>query len=118
MIVFAALLVPAGRIADRVAQAGVPARPARLRRRLVAVFLRRSVHHRAPVIELPLLRIRSFALADFAIAVFFAGFGAMPLSGILLLTGVWGYSALSAGMALALGPVGESPRLATRRAAA
>jgi EmrB/QacA subfamily drug resistance transporter len=71
---------------------------------LVAVFLRRSVHHRAPVIELPLLRIRSFALADLAIAVFFAGFGAMLLSGILLLTGVWGYSALSAGMALTPAP--------------
>jgi EmrB/QacA subfamily drug resistance transporter len=71
---------------------------------LVAAFLRRSVHHRAPVIELPLLRIRSFALADLAVAVFFAGFGAMLLASILLLTEVWGYSALQAGLAMTPAP--------------
>jgi MFS family permease len=71
---------------------------------LVAAFLRRSAHHPAPVIELPLLRIRSFALANLATGVFFAGFGAMLLSGILLLTEVWGYSALTAGLALAPAP--------------
>jgi EmrB/QacA subfamily drug resistance transporter len=71
---------------------------------LLAAFLRRSAHHPAPVIELPLLRIRSFALANLATGVFFAGFGAMLLSSILLLTGVWGYSALSAGLALAPAP--------------
>jgi EmrB/QacA subfamily drug resistance transporter len=71
---------------------------------LVALFLRRSARHRAPVIELPLLRIRSFSLANVAVAVFFAGFGAMLLSGILLLTEVWGYSALNAGLALTPAP--------------
>jgi EmrB/QacA subfamily drug resistance transporter len=71
---------------------------------LVAAFLRRSAHHPAPVIELPLLRIRSFAIANLATGTFFAGFGAMLLSGILLLTGVWGYSALQAGLALAPAP--------------
>src|SRR4029077_21123569 len=30
---------------------------------LVTAFVFRSAHHRAPVIELPLLRVRSFALA-------------------------------------------------------
>ncbi len=33
---------------------------------LVAAFVRRSAHHHAPVIELPLLRVRSFALANLA----------------------------------------------------
>jgi EmrB/QacA subfamily drug resistance transporter len=72
---------------------------------LVAAFLRRSARHRAPVIELPLLRVRSFALGNLAAAVFFAGFGAMLLSGVLLLTEVWGYSALRAGFALSPGPL-------------
>ncbi len=72
---------------------------------LVAAFLRRSAHHHAPVIELPLLRVRSFALANLATLVFFAGFGAMLLSGVLLLTEVWGYSELRAGFALSPGPL-------------
>jgi EmrB/QacA subfamily drug resistance transporter len=72
---------------------------------LVVAFLFRSAHHPAPVIELPLLRVRSFALANLAAAVFFAGFGAMLLSGVLLLTEVWGYSALKAGLALSPGPL-------------
>jgi MFS family permease len=72
---------------------------------LVAAFVRRSARHHAPVIELPLLRVRSFALANLAALVFFAGFGAMLLSGVLLLTEVWGYSALKAGFALSPGPL-------------
>jgi EmrB/QacA subfamily drug resistance transporter len=72
---------------------------------LVVGFVVRSAHHHSPVIELPLLRVRSFALANLAAAVFFAGFGAMLLSGVLLLTEVWGYSALKAGLALSPGPL-------------
>ena len=72
---------------------------------LVVAFLRRSARHHAPVIELPLLRVRSFAVANLAAAVFFAGFGAMLLSGVLLLTELWGYSALKAGFALSPGPL-------------
>jgi EmrB/QacA subfamily drug resistance transporter len=72
---------------------------------LVVAFVVRSAHQRAPVIELPLLRVRSFALANLAAAVFFAGFGAMLLSGVLLLTEVWGFSALKAGLALSPGPL-------------
>jgi EmrB/QacA subfamily drug resistance transporter len=72
---------------------------------LVVAFVVRSAHHHAPVIELPLLRVRSFALANLAAMVFFAGFGAMLLSGVLLLTEVWGYSALQAGLALSPGPL-------------
>ena len=72
---------------------------------LVAGFLYRSARHHAPVIELPLLRVRSFALANSATLVFFAGFGAMLLAGVLLLTELWGYSALRAGFALSPGPL-------------
>jgi EmrB/QacA subfamily drug resistance transporter len=72
---------------------------------LIAAFLFRSAHHHAPVIELPLLRVRSFALANLASLVFFAGFGAMLLSGVLLLTELWGYSELKAGLALSPGPL-------------
>jgi EmrB/QacA subfamily drug resistance transporter len=72
---------------------------------MIAGFLLRSARHQAPVIELPLLRVRSFALANLATLVFFAGFGSMLLSGVLLLTEVWGYSALEAGFALSPGPL-------------
>jgi EmrB/QacA subfamily drug resistance transporter len=72
---------------------------------LIAAFVARSARHKAPVIELPLLRVRSFALANLATLVFFAGFGSMLLSGVLLLTEVWGFSALQAGFALSPGPL-------------
>ena len=72
---------------------------------LVAAFLYRSANHHAPVIELPLLRVRSFAVANLATLVFFMGFGAMLLSGVLLLTEVWGWSELRAGFALSPGPL-------------
>ena len=72
---------------------------------LVAAFLARSAKHHSPVIELPLLKVRSFSTANLAALVFFAGFGAMLLSGVLLLTEVWGYSALKAGLALSPGPL-------------
>jgi EmrB/QacA subfamily drug resistance transporter len=72
---------------------------------LVAAFVFRSSRHHSPVIELPLLRVRSFAFANLATLVFFGGFGAMLLSGVFLLTEVWGYSALQAGLALSPGPL-------------
>jgi len=71
---------------------------------LVTAFAFRSARHPAPVIELPLLRVRSFSVANTAAMVFFAGFGAMLLGGVLLLTQVWGYTPLHAGIALAPGP--------------
>jgi EmrB/QacA subfamily drug resistance transporter len=71
---------------------------------LVAAFFARSARHPAPVIELPLLRVRAFAFGNLGAMIFFAGFGAMLLSSVLLLTEVWGYSALHAGVALMPGP--------------
>jgi EmrB/QacA subfamily drug resistance transporter len=72
---------------------------------LVVAFVRRSAHHPAPVLELPMLRIRSFSVANAAALVFFAGFGAMLLSSVLLMTEVWHYSTLRAGFALMPGPM-------------
>jgi EmrB/QacA subfamily drug resistance transporter len=72
---------------------------------VVAAFIVRSSRHRAPVLELPMFRVRSFSLANAAALVFFAGFGAMLLSSVLLLTEVWHYSVLKAGFALMPGPL-------------
>jgi EmrB/QacA subfamily drug resistance transporter len=71
---------------------------------LVGVFALRSARHPAPVLELPMLRVRSFSLANSAALVFFAGFATMLLSSVLLLTEVWHYSVLDTGLALMPGP--------------
>src|SRR3954452_14152513 len=72
---------------------------------LLASFVWRSARHPAPVLELPMLRVRSFSVANAAALVFFAGFGAMLLSSVLLLTEVGHYSVLHAGLGLMPGPL-------------
>ena len=72
---------------------------------LGAVLARRWLRHPAPVIEVALLRVRSFALACLAALVFFLGFGAFLLSSVLFLTGVWHTSELMAGLMLAPAPL-------------
>jgi EmrB/QacA subfamily drug resistance transporter len=64
----------------------------------------RSERHEAPVVEPAMLRVRSFGLAVGASLLFFGGFGAMLLSGVLFLTGVWHESVLTAGLMLFPGP--------------
>jgi EmrB/QacA subfamily drug resistance transporter len=71
----------------------------------VAVFLLRCARHESPVIDLSLLRIRSFAFANTAMLLFGAAFATMLLSNVLFLTGVWHESALRAGFSLTPGPV-------------
>jgi EmrB/QacA subfamily drug resistance transporter len=71
----------------------------------LAAFVWRSSHHPAPVIELELLRMRSVAVANASSMVYFAGFGAMLLGSVIFLTGLWGYSVLDAGLAIAPGPL-------------
>ncbi|MEA2171682.1 MAG: hypothetical protein QOF76_4982, partial [Solirubrobacteraceae bacterium] len=71
----------------------------------LALFARRSSRHEAPVVEPVLLRLPGFVPANLASLAFFAAFGAMLLSASLFLTGVWHYSTLKAGLALAPGPV-------------
>jgi EmrB/QacA subfamily drug resistance transporter len=72
---------------------------------LLGVFVRRSARHPAPVIELSLFRVRSFAVANAGGFVFALGFYALLLCNVLFLTGVWGYSILEAGIALTPGPL-------------
>jgi EmrB/QacA subfamily drug resistance transporter len=72
---------------------------------LLVVLLWRSARHRAPVIELSLFRVRSFAVANVGGFVFALGFYALLLCNVLFLTGVWHYSILRAGVALTPGPL-------------
>ena len=81
----------------------------------------RSQRHHSPVIELELLRSRTFSGAFAASILYYAGFGAFVLSAVEFLTGVWRYSAVEAGLAIAPGPLMVlpfarlvAPRLATR----
>jgi EmrB/QacA subfamily drug resistance transporter len=72
---------------------------------LVPAFLLRCARHPAPVVELPMLRVRSFAVANLGALLFFAAFSAMLLAGVLYMTGVWHDSILRAGLSLAPGPL-------------
>ena len=70
-----------------------------------ALMVVRSRRHHAPVIELGLLRSRTFSGAFAASILYYAGFGAFVLSTVEFLTGVWHYSAVEAGLAIAPGPL-------------
>jgi EmrB/QacA subfamily drug resistance transporter len=65
----------------------------------------RSHSHPNPIIEPAVIRHRAVALADASTLVFFGGFGAMVLGGVLFLTGVWHESILRAGFMIAPGPL-------------
>jgi EmrB/QacA subfamily drug resistance transporter len=69
------------------------------------VMVLRSRRHHAPVIELGLLRSRTFSGAFAASILYYAGFGAFVLSAVEFLTEVWHYSAVMAGLAIAPGPL-------------
>ena len=71
--------------------------------------------------ELELMRSRSFTGSFVASMLYYAGFGAWLLSLVEFLTGVWHFSAVQAGLAIAPGPLmvlpfarAVAPRLATR----
>jgi EmrB/QacA subfamily drug resistance transporter len=72
---------------------------------LVALSALRSARHPAPVVELSLFRVRSFAVASGGVALFALGFYALLLGNVLFLTQVWGWSILTAGFALTPGPL-------------
>jgi hypothetical protein len=80
----------------------------------------RSRRHHSPVIELELLRSRTFSGAFAASILYYAGFGAFVLSAVEFLTGVWRYSAVDAVLAIAPGPLMVLPfaRLVAPRLAA
>ncbi len=67
-------------------------------------FVWRSSRQRIPVIDLSLLRIRSFALSNGVTVVMASGFYSYTLCNVLFLTSVWRYSVLTAGLALMPGP--------------
>ena len=71
---------------------------------LGAMVARSRVHH-APVLDLHLFRVRSFAVAVTGVMVFSIGFYALLLGNILFLTEVWGYSIVTAGFAVTPGPL-------------
>jgi Na+/melibiose symporter-like transporter len=72
---------------------------------LLSAFVMRSARHPAPVVELALFRVRSFAFANAGGFFFALGFYALLLCNVLFLTGVWHYSILEAGVALTPGPL-------------
>ena len=71
---------------------------------LIAYFVRRCRWHRAPIVNLALLKIRAFAAANVLTIVAGAGFYSYILCNVLFLTSVWDYNALEAGLALTPGP--------------
>jgi EmrB/QacA subfamily drug resistance transporter len=72
---------------------------------LLALFVRRSARHPAPVIEPHLIRLPAFSTATAANVVFGTAFGAMLLMVALWCQDVWGWSALRTGLGVAPGPL-------------
>jgi EmrB/QacA subfamily drug resistance transporter len=70
-----------------------------------AAMVARSKRHHAPVIELGLLRSRTFSGTFAASILYYAGFGAFVLNSVEFLTGEWHYSAVRAGLAIGPGPL-------------
>ncbi|HUA96473.1 MAG TPA: MFS transporter [Acidimicrobiales bacterium] len=72
---------------------------------LIALFVWHCRQSRTPLIHPSLFRSRSFTGASLVAIFFSASFGAMLLSIVLWEQGVWGWSALRCGLAIAPGPV-------------
>ena len=88
------------------------------------VMIWRSRRHHSPVIELGLLRSRTFSGTFAASILYYAAFGAFVLNSVEFLTGVWHYTAIRAGLAIGPGPLMVlpfarmvAPRLADNSAA-
>ncbi len=72
---------------------------------LLAGFALHCAHHRNPLVSPALFRVRAFTGSSAAMLLFSAGFGAMLLSVVLWAQGVWGWTALQTGLAIAPGPL-------------
>jgi MFS family permease len=70
---------------------------------LTALLLLRSSRHASPVVDLALLRIRDFSIANIASALYYVSFAATVLSVSLWCQDIWGWSALATGLAMAPG---------------
>ena len=75
---------------------------------LLVLVAMRCLSHPRPVVDPALLRIPSFRQGTLGTLLFSAAFFSMILGNILFLTGVWGYSVLSAGLAVAPGPLASA----------
>jgi EmrB/QacA subfamily drug resistance transporter len=72
---------------------------------VLGAFVARCATHRNPVVELPLLALRPFAVANGVMALFFAAFGTMLLISVLFLTGPWHRGTIDAGLMISPGPL-------------
>ena len=72
---------------------------------ILALFIVQQRRTQAPVLDLELFRIRNFAWGNSATLAFSMAFTAMFFSSILFLTQVWNYSTITAGLAVAPGPL-------------
>ncbi|WP_158228006.1 MFS transporter [Pseudonocardia sp. MH-G8] len=72
---------------------------------LLAALTVRSLRVARPVVEPALFRLRSFRAALAGYLVFSAAFYALLLANVLFVTGVWGWAALAAGLAVTPGPL-------------
>lgn len=70
-----------------------------------AIAIQRSRSHPAPVFELDLWKVRSFAVANAGMLLFSVAFYAMLFANVLFLVNVWEYDILTAGLAIAPGPL-------------
>ncbi|WP_259315382.1 DHA2 family efflux MFS transporter permease subunit [Capillimicrobium parvum] len=71
----------------------------------LGLFVLRSLRHRNPLVDPALFRMRAFSGASVAMTLFSMAFGGMLLSVVLWEQGVWGWSALKTGLAIAPGPL-------------
>ena len=72
---------------------------------LVAAFSLRSRHHPAPLFDLDLLRIRSFALGNLGSLFFALGFFSLLVPLPSFIQDVWGWTPLETGLAYSVGPM-------------
>ncbi|HYI19281.1 MAG TPA: DHA2 family efflux MFS transporter permease subunit [Solirubrobacteraceae bacterium] len=75
---------------------------------LTPLLLWRCASHPAPVLELALFRSRSFSAGNLGALLLGTSFFGLVLANSLFLTQVWGYSVLTAGLAIAPGPLASA----------
>jgi EmrB/QacA subfamily drug resistance transporter len=74
----------------------------------IAAVVVRCLRHPRPIVDPALMRIPSFRNGTLGTLLFAAAFFSMILGNILFMTGVWGYSVLEAGLAVAPGPLASA----------
>jgi len=73
------------------------------------LFVRRSMHHPEPLLDLGLLRVRSFRVATLAAAFIATATASTWFMYPLFMTGVWGYSIFHVGLAISPGAIAMIP---------